>query len=278
MESSFLGLLKKIVFADWLGYYVDQIFRQGNFDSPWAFLLAINAFSFQIYLDFSAYSDIAIGLGKILGVDIRENFKWPYLAQNIAAFWRRWHISLRDYLYKPLGGSWFGKWKTIRNIFVVMLLGSLWHGATSTFFVWGLWNACILALYVAAKPMPESGVFQMIPQKFWQVGGVFATYSLGLGGRVFFRSASLDQALQGFSTLNTDWTNFDLGTDQETAFRTLCVFGIAVFAHVARGLGWVRPPQNPIAPIAVAGFIAAAILLIALFHAPTGMRFYYFQF
>ena len=104
-------------------------------------------FSFQIYADFSGYSDIAIGTAKLFGFEIMSNFKFPYLSRNIAEFWRRWHISLstwfRDYLYIPLGGSRDGKLKALRNIFIIFIVSGFWHGANWTFIIWGLIHAIL---------------------------------------------------------------------------------------------------------------------------------------
>ncbi len=136
------GLFKKIAVADRLGIYVDSVYGNLYQHSGLTFILATIFFAFQIYCDFSAYSDIARGLGRLMGFDIMVNFRFPYFARNIREFWQRWHISLsewlRDYLYIPLGGNRCGKFKTYRNIFITMLLGGLWHGANWTFVVWGL--------------------------------------------------------------------------------------------------------------------------------------------
>ena len=113
------GLMKKIVFADWLSIYVSSVYSRPNASTSWELALATYAFAFQIYLDFSAYTDIAIGLARTMGITLNENFRWPYLARNISEFWRRWHISLstwlRDYLYIPLGGSRLGTWRNRRK-------------------------------------------------------------------------------------------------------------------------------------------------------------------
>jgi len=139
------GLFKKVVMADSLAPFVDDCFRHyANLDAGTLMLGAI-AFSCQIYADFSAYSDIAYGVSKLLGFDIIRNFNFPYFSKNINEFWRRWHISLsswfRDYLYIPLGGSQKGKLITVRNIFIVFLLSGLWHGSHWHFVVWGLLHA-----------------------------------------------------------------------------------------------------------------------------------------
>jgi D-alanyl-lipoteichoic acid acyltransferase DltB (MBOAT superfamily) len=140
------GLLKKIVIADGCAMYVDQIFANYSGFSGSTLLVGAIFFSFQIYGDFSGYSDIAIGTARLFGFRLTRNFAFPYFSRDIAEFWRRWHISLstwfRDYLYIPLGGSRGGTWMRIRNTLAIFLVSGLWHGANWTFVVWGLLNAC----------------------------------------------------------------------------------------------------------------------------------------
>lgn len=141
------GFFKKIVIADQCGVLVDRIFL-GHESYPGSILM-IGAilYAFQLYGDFSGYSDIAIGCGRLFGFQLSRNFAYPYFARNVADFWRRWHMSLmtwlRDYIYIPLGGSRCGMWKRIRNVFVVFLVSGLWHGANWTFVIWGVMHACL---------------------------------------------------------------------------------------------------------------------------------------
>lgn len=144
------GLAKKMVIANAMGQIADGVFNQtaANLDPGLAWVGAL-AYTFQIYFDFSAYSDMAIGLGRMFGFHFLENFNYPYISQSVTEFWRRWHISLstwfRDYVYIPLGGNRCVKWKHVRNITVVWLLTGLWHGAAWTFILWGVWF-CLLLL------------------------------------------------------------------------------------------------------------------------------------
>lgn len=135
------GLFKKIVLADHLGVFVDDVFRAPTAFNTGTVILAAISYSLQIYFDFSGYSDMAIGVSKLLGFDFKPNFNLPYLAENASDFWERWHISLsswfRDYLYFPLGGNRKGKVRTYLNLFIVMLVSGLWHGAGWTFVIWG---------------------------------------------------------------------------------------------------------------------------------------------
>ena len=144
------GLAKKMVIANTMGLIADGVFNQtaANLDPGLAWVGAL-AYTFQIYFDFSAYSDMAIGLGLMFGFHFLENFNYPYISKSVTEFWRRWHISLstwfRDYVYIPLGGNRCAKWKHVRNIAVVWLLTGLWHGAAWTFVLWGVWF-CLLLL------------------------------------------------------------------------------------------------------------------------------------
>ena len=144
------GLAKKMVIANAMGQIADGVFNQtaANLDPGLAWVGAL-AYTFQIYFDFSAYSDMAIGLGRMFGFHFLENFNYPYVSRSVTEFWRRWHISLstwfRDYVYIPLGGNRCVKWKHVRNITVVWLLTGLWHGAAWTFILWGVWF-CLLLL------------------------------------------------------------------------------------------------------------------------------------
>ncbi len=135
------GLFKKIVLADHLGVFVDDVFHAPAAYSTATIILAVISYSLQIYFDFSGYTDMAVGISKILGLDFKPNFNLPYCAQNISEFWKRWHISLsswfQDYLYIPLGGSRKGTARTYFNLLLVMLVSGLWHGAGWTFIIWG---------------------------------------------------------------------------------------------------------------------------------------------
>ena len=147
MRQILWGLFKKIVVADNCATYVDQVWATYDTQTGSTLLLAAILFTFQIYGDFSGYSDIAIGTAKLFGIKLMRNFNNPYFSRDIAEFWRRWHISLttwfRDYVYIPLGGSRVGKWKIVRNTFVIFLLSGFWHGANWTFIAWGAYHAVL---------------------------------------------------------------------------------------------------------------------------------------
>ncbi len=141
MRQILWGLFKKIIIADGCAEYANFIFNNSEFQTGTTSLLAAILFALQIYGDFSGYSDIALGTSRMLGIELLQNFKFPYFSRDIAEFWRRWHVSLsswfKDYLYIPLGGSREGMAKTIRNTFIIFLVSGFWHGANWTFVVWG---------------------------------------------------------------------------------------------------------------------------------------------
>jgi len=144
------GLFKKVVIADQCAEFANLIFNNSAEYSGFSLLIGAVLFTFQIYGDFSGYSDIAIGTARLFGIDLLRNFAFPYFSRDIAEFWRRWHISLsswfRDYLYIPLGGSKGGTWIKVRNTFIIFIVSGFWHGANWTFIVWGALNALLITL------------------------------------------------------------------------------------------------------------------------------------
>lgn len=147
MRQILWGFFKKIVIADNCAIYVNQIFASSEDHTGSTLLIAAVLFAFQIYGDFSGYSDIALGTARLFGIELLRNFSFPYFSRDIAEFWRRWHISLsnwfRDYLYIPLGGSRGGKWQAVRNTIIIFLVSGFWHGANWTFIAWGAFHALL---------------------------------------------------------------------------------------------------------------------------------------
>lgn len=196
------GLFKKVVIADNCAVYVDQVFSTYSDQSGSTLLLAAVFFTFQLYGDFSGYSDIAIGTAKLFGVKLMRNFNMPYFSRDIAEFWRRWHISLstwfRDYVYIPLGGSWVSTPKTIRNIFIIFLLSGFWHGANWTFIAWGTYHAVLfLPLVLSGKNhrfKDQVAAGRRLPSGM-EVLQMLLTFSLVVLGLVFFRAESIGQAV-----------------------------------------------------------------------------------
>src|SRR4026209_1390011 len=183
-----LGVTKKLFVADRLATLVNPVFLAPEAYSPFTVLSAVVAYSLQIYCDFSGYSDIAIGVSRIIGFDLPENFNMPYLATSITEFWRRWHITLsqwlRDYLYVPLGGNRKGARRTYINLMLTMLLGGLWHGAAWTFVAWGLLHGLGLAVHKLWTQQVSHG-----RRPFHGVVGWLTTYSFVCVGWVFFRAS-----------------------------------------------------------------------------------------
>ncbi len=197
------GLLKKMIIADNCAIFVNLIFEQPNIHSGSTLFVAAIFFAFQIYCDFSGYSDIAIGTAKLFGISLLRNFAFPYFSRDIAEFWRRWHMSLsswfRDYVYIPLGGNQGSLVKKIRNVFIIFLLSGFWHGANWTFVIWGLLNAIyFIPLLITNKNRVHTDIVggnRMLPRlkECWQMG---TTFFLTVIAWVFFRSLNVSDAFQ----------------------------------------------------------------------------------
>ena len=233
------GLAKKVVLADTLGVCVDRIYSLeiGNVNSAFAWIAAI-FYSLQLYYDFSGYSDMAVGLGKMFGFDLTENFDYPYLATSITDFWRRWHMSLmswfREYLYFPLGGSRKGKVRTYINIFIVFMTSGLWHGASWDFICWGLFH----------------GVFQVLERlglgkildKTKVVKHVYTVLVVCVGW-VFFRAGDVTLALEYVKRMFLPWmyTSSGYAVLELVGNRAFlaCILGILGCGIIQRAGGWL---------------------------------------
>lgn len=199
IERFIIGLSKKVLIANTMGALADSVFSLDpnsiSSDIAW---LGIIAYTLQIYYDFSGYSDMAIGLCRMFGFRINENFKYPYSATSIQDFWRRWHISLsswfRDYLYIPLGGNRKGNIRTVTNLFIVFLLCGLWHGAEWTFIAWGLFHGCLLAI-------ERISVVDRLLTKTPRLITHLYTMLMVMFGWVLFRSPTIDYAMDYYVAL-----------------------------------------------------------------------------
>ena len=220
MRQILWGLFKKIVVADNCATYVDQVWATYDTQTGSTLLLAAILFTFQIYGDFSGYSDIAIGTAKLFGIKLMRNFNNPYFSRDIAEFWRRWHISLttwfRDYVYIPLGGSRpevpahiknpdrYKKWIIVRNTFVIFLLSGFWHGANWTFIAWGAYHAILfLPLILLGKNRKytnQVGDGRLLPT-WTETFQIFCTFMLVVLGWIIFRAPSITQAWEYFCGL-----------------------------------------------------------------------------
>ncbi|MFV1965232.1 MAG: MBOAT family protein [Pirellulaceae bacterium] len=200
-----VGLFKKVALADYLALYVDPIYATPDlYDAP-ALLLATFAFAWQIYFDFSGYTDMARGVARLMGIRLMVNFNNPYLATGLSDFWSRWHISLstwfRDYVYIPLGGSRHGRFRTYRNLFLTLVISGLWHGAAWTFLVWGTVHAIAL---VVTRSLERSDWYRQSVPKFLKQLAVFVIVCFAW---IFFRAESwsdacliIERIVQGGST------------------------------------------------------------------------------
>ena len=226
---SFIGLFKKVVIANEMAYVADTLFGSSIAElGVIGMVVGGVAFTFQIYFDFSGYSDMAIGLGKMLGFNYLENFNYPYIARSITSFWRRWHISLstffRDYVYIPLGGNRCKGARHIFNLFVVWALTGLWHGASWNFVFWGLFYFVLLVL--------EKFVFKNI-DKLPKVLGHIYTFSLVTFGFIIFYFTDTSVLVEAIKTLfgAHGFGNLSVFSHyQIIRVRTILVFILAIFA------------------------------------------------
>lgn len=230
LQLIIFGLAKKIVLADHLSVFVDDVFFAPSAYHFMTLILAVISYSLQIYFDFSGYSDIAIGVAKCFGYDFLPNFNLPYLSQSVTEFWHRWHISLstwlREYLYIPLGGNRRGKARQIFNLFVTMLLGGLWHGANWTFIFWGALNGLTLCVDKLFRRQEPKSVFG-------RTVSVLLTYLFISFTWIFFRADSFPTAwcfLQGIFTLQNGIVQHYFW-----AYVSIAAVLIATFCAVRRG-------------------------------------------
>jgi len=201
MRQMLWGFLKKLVIADNCATVVNEYWNQYQDLSGIALFVLGVLFTFQIYCDFSGYSDIAIGCSRLFGFNLMRNFNYPYFSRSIPEFWRRWHISLttwfRDYIYFPLGGSRCDKWKIIRNVYIVWGISGLWHGANWTFVCWGLFHATLLAIYnifgINTKYKQVVAYGRYLPN-LKEASQIAFTFFLAVIGWIIFRAESMTQA------------------------------------------------------------------------------------
>ena len=208
MRQILWGLFKKVVIADNCAEFANQIFNNSETMNGSALLLGALFFAFQIYGDFSGYSDIAIGTSRLFGFNLKQNFAFPYFSRDIAEFWRRWHISLstwfRDYLYIPLGGSRGTSYKKIRNIFIIFIVSGFWHGANWTFIIWGALNAIyFIPIMLSNKNrvnIDSISAGRLLPTIHEFISILF-TFSLVVFAWIFFRADNLTHAVSYISNM-----------------------------------------------------------------------------
>lgn len=294
LRQMLVGLFKKMVLADNLAVIVDATYGNVSEQSGIPLLLATACFAFQIYYDFSGYSDIAIGTAKLFGIELMQNFAYPYFSQSVGEFWRRWHISLstwfRDYVYIPLGGSRVQPLRKVRNVLVTFIISGFWHGASWTFGIWGALNGALL--------IPEMFGIKMSRRERSQIPGgegllptpatlgrILTTFSLICITWVFFRSANVAEAFSILKKIVVDsvqpasyFSAFNIIASNIEYQQTLVVLAIFVglewlrrkHCHVLANLTFSRPGRW--------GVYTTALLTIMTWGTRTAGTFIYFQF
>ena len=282
------GFFKKIVIADNCAVYADEIFNHSGDYSGSTLMLGAVFFTFQIYGDFSGYSDIALGTARLFGIELLRNFAFPYFSRDIAEFWRRWHISLsswfRDYLYIPLGGSKGGVFYKVRNIFIIFLVSGFWHGANWTFIVWGALNAIyFIPLLLSNRNRNNIDIVangKLLPS-FNDFISILFTFILTVFAWIFFRANNISHAMtiisKVFST-SIFSTAYFKDIDKSMPLLYLLLFFILVewvgregqYALCNIALKWHRPFRWI--------FYAFIIFLMGMFMQTNEKSFIYFQF
>lgn len=284
------GFIKKIVIADNCAEYANIIFDNTSTYSSGVLIIGAILFAFQIYGDFSGYSDIALGVARLFGFELLKNFNFPYFSRDIAEFWRRWHISLsswfKDYLYIPLGGSRGGLWMSIRNTFIIFLVSGFWHGANWTFIVWGGLNALFIMPSIIFKTnrtnLDIAAKGQLLPS--WkELLQITTTFLLTTFAWVFFRASSLEHAFQYiagiFSNIGTQYVSI-----QSYELRGIIICFLLIIPFLA--VEWLGREQNyAIEKIGFTwpkilrwSFYSIMIFVVIMYMQTGGTEFIYFQF
>ena len=281
------GLFKKIVIADKCAQYANDIFNNSDDYSGSTLFLGAVYFAFQIYGDFSGYSDIAIGTARLFGIDLLRNFAYPYFSRDIAEFWRRWHISLsswfRAYLYIPLGGSQGGTWMKIRNTIIIFVVSGFWHGANWTFIIWGLLNALYIlpSIFFKTNRNHLDIVAQHTYLPSWkELFQIILTFNLTVFAWIFFRATSLTHAMQYISAMFS-WSLFSMPTKMPANYNTFIMIGFFFcmewlgrkdqFAIATFGLQWKRPLRWLF-------YYMLIIIILYCVNTKEQQEFIYFQF
>ncbi|ANF50424.1 acyltransferase [Chryseobacterium glaciei] len=282
MAQILWGFFKKMVIADNCAPIVNEIFNNYHTESASNLVLGAVLFAFQIYGDFSGYSDIALGTSRLFGLELLKNFSFPYFSRDIAEFWRRWHISLsswfRDYLYIPLGGSKGGLWMKIRNTFIIFLVSGFWHGANWTFIIWGGLNALFfLPLLIAEKNRHNLEVVAMgkIIPSFREVFSILMTFTLTCFAWIFFRSESVSDAI-GFIKGIFNKSLFSFPTEFRLVLSGLIIFMLVIeWWNRTHDYGLKIQDRKPWVQSVIYIIVAFLILNFANFGSN---EFIYFQF
>jgi alginate O-acetyltransferase complex protein AlgI len=284
-----IGLSKKVLVANTVAGPADKIFAMAPAELSTAHAwLALVCYTLQIYFDFSGYSDMAIGLGRMFGFRFPENFRWPYIAASIQEFWRRWHISLstwfRDYLYVPLGGNRVSERRTYVNLVTVFFLCGLWHGASWNFVIWGLWHGTFLVVERVTNTVRRTDRVPISPLAAFARRGLLHVYTMAVVmiGWVFFRADTLPDAVAFLKSLS------GLVTPAPTTFTVQWYLTREVWLAIAAGvigsMPWLpalarREPRGRTWPaLATASLMALLVAAVMQMAARTYNPFIYFRF
>lgn len=283
------GFFKKVVIADSCASDLNPLwdsYADYSGVSLWGLALL---FTFQIYCDFSGYSDIAIGCSRLFGIRLLSNFNYPYLSRSIPEFWRRWHISLmtwfRDYVYIPLGGSRCAQWKVIRNTFIVFGVSGLWHGANWTFVVWGLYHGCLIVLYkllhVNTKDKDILAAGRRLPS-LKELSRVVVTFGLAVVGWVIFRAENISQAWDFVSRMFlTAFDDFHPRLGSISTFIAILLLIVVEYLQRDKVHVLQFSSGNRLFRYAVARWTVYLAMLVAIFYFyfnTVSQEFIYFQF
>lgn len=273
----FWGLFKKVAIADGVASSVNSVYNTTGVVTSLDVVLATILFAIQIYCDFSAYSDIARGTSKLLGIELMRNFNLPYFSTNPSEFWRRWHISLsswlRDYLYIPLGGNKGSNIKIYRNLMITMLLGGLWHGAAWNYILWGAYQGAILSVhryFAYGKEINNSSILSLTIK-------IMFFFAITCYGWLLFRATSFAQISEFTSILLFNWDDLAINIKRPTlgAILALPILILFEFAEYnSQNIQFYKMLSKPLA----GGAIAVLLLLITMGLSNEPSQFIYFQF
>ena len=296
LQQMLWGFFKKVVIADRLAIVVDGVYNNLDNYSGFSLVVATFFFAFQIYCDFSGYTDIAIGSARVMGFELIDNFKRPYFSKSISEFWKRWHISLstwfRDYLYIPLGGNRVVKWRWYYNLFITFLISGFWHGANWTFLVWGALHGTYLIMAIVLIK-PKEYILNMLNLKggfIHKIYRVTFTFTLVVFAWIFFRANNISDAFYVINNMFSDIGDYTDFGKMKVNLRGLGVgindilisIGLIAFMELYNlyersGDVWIKLEQNP---IWLRWGVYYILLFGILFLAPYSRvsNFIYFQF
>jgi len=282
-----LGLFKKIILADQISAYADSFFNRGATLSAGEVWVAAYLFAFQIYFDFSAYSEMAVGVGHLFGITLDLNFKTPYLSQTPTEFWRRWHITLsnwiKDYIYIPLGGSRSGAVRQQINLFLAMTISGLWHGAAWTFVAWGMFHGLLLIGHkIYMKVLSGLGLNNFREHRVYKYFSIFIFFNLTCIGWVFFRAKGMGNALNMVMEMLT--VNPLVFLADKGLLKYLMIIIMLFILHIVEYL--VREKHNKVShiwhkyfPSPIRGLAYTLfIVILVIFMQNEQNSFIYFQF